>query len=65
MRFLRWLIEPPAESQPRALRALRWLFRATVFCVYCFVVGEGSPGYDGGGNAGVRPNSGKPHKPPT
>ena len=66
LRFLRWLVEPPVESQPAELRVLRWLLRAVVFLLYCFVVGEVTPGYDGqaGGWGGVGRKNGKPGKPP-
>ncbi len=63
MRFLRWLIEPPVGSQPRKFPFLRWLLRAAAFLLYCLVVGEVAPGYDGAGNAGVGAKGGKPGKP--
>ncbi len=66
MRFLRWLAEPPVGPQPAGLLVLRWLLRATVFLLYCFVVSEVSPGYDGfaSGCGGGERKAPKPAKPP-
>ena len=58
MRFLRWLIEPPAGPQPRGLLVLRWLLRAGAVVVYAMCVGT----VDGTGNAGVGPKGKKPAK---
>jgi hypothetical protein len=63
MGFLRWLIEPPAGSQLRELRVMRWLLRGAAFLFFCLIVGDG--GFDhqtGGGSVGRK--HAKPDKPP-
>ncbi len=65
IRFLRWLVEPPENSQPRELRVLRWLLRAVGFLLAAFVAGEAGlndtgSGMGSGGGAGGKD---KPRKP--
>ncbi len=67
MRFLRWLIEPPVESQAREVLVLRWLLRAFVFLLFAFFATELSEltGFDvGTGSSTGMGGNGKPSKPP-
>lgn len=46
LRFLRWLIEPPAGPQTPAMRVLRWVLRAVGFVLRA-LIGDGSDGPNG------------------
>jgi hypothetical protein len=58
LRFLRWLLEPPDETQPGNVRALRWVLRAVAFCVYGAFVGP-SDGTGSGTGGRVRSKPGE------